>query len=117
MLRRGKGLTLGPKTTDHSGATAPDLHRLPSATRVFTLRALAAVSIERGVDCSQSGHRAQIAEVDGLLQEHRTVARDRFRQMLGDRADASEAARVLVRDQPIGARRPALGQDALEVLS
>jgi hypothetical protein len=35
------------KTTDHSGATVPDLHRLPSATRVFTIRPLAALSIER----------------------------------------------------------------------
>jgi len=43
MLRRGKGLTLGRKT-DHSGATVPDLHRLPSATRMFTIRPLAALS-------------------------------------------------------------------------
>src|SRR3984885_764677 len=35
------------KTTDHSGATVPDLHRLPSATRMFTIRARAPVSIER----------------------------------------------------------------------
>src|ERR1700722_942025 len=37
------------KTTDHSGATVPDLHRLPSATRVFTIRPLAALSIAGGL--------------------------------------------------------------------
>ena len=36
-----------PNTTDHSGATVPDFHRLPSATRPFTIRPLAALSIER----------------------------------------------------------------------
>ena len=36
--------------------------------------------------------------------------------MLGDGADAAQAPRVLVRHQPIGPRRPALGQNALEVL-
>jgi hypothetical protein len=32
---------------DHSGATVPDFHRLPPATRQLTIRAFAAVSIER----------------------------------------------------------------------
>ena len=36
--------------------------------------------------------------------------------MLGHRADAPEAARVLVGDEPIGARGAALGQDAPQVL-
>ena len=36
--------------------------------------------------------------------------------MLGDRADAAQTARVFMRDQPIGARRPTLGQDADEIL-
>ena len=44
------------------------------------------------------------------------IPRDRLRQMLGDGADAAQTARVLVRDEPIGARRAALGQDALQVL-
>ena len=37
--------------------------------------------------------------------------------MLGDRTDAAEAACVLVRDEPIGARCAPLGQDALRSLN
>lgn len=36
--------------------------------------------------------------------------------MIGDRADATQAARVLVRDQPIGAGCAPLGQHADEIL-
>ena len=66
------------KLTDYCVATAPGLHRLPSAPRAFTLRAFAAVSIE-------------------CVEEHPPIPRDRFRQMLGDGADASQASRVLMR--------------------
>jgi hypothetical protein len=45
--RRRKSLTLGRMPADHSGATVPDFHRLPPATRQLTIRAFAAVSIER----------------------------------------------------------------------
>src|SRR6202789_2080324 len=54
------------KTTDHSGATVPDLHRLPSATRVFTIRPLAALSIERRLG---SAHR------DNLEKPYRRLGR------------------------------------------
>src|ERR1700722_16719631 len=67
-LRRAsprKGSDSRSKKTDHSGATVPDLHRLPSATRLFTIRPLAALSIERVVDRRQSGrHDASV------LQKH-----------------------------------------------
>jgi hypothetical protein len=39
-----------------------------------------------------------------------------FARVLGYGADASEAARVLMSDEPIGPCRAALRQDALEVL-
>src|ERR1700722_5551919 len=47
--RRRKSLTLGRMPADHSGATVPDFHRLPPATRTFTIRSLAALSIEGAV--------------------------------------------------------------------
>src|ERR1700735_619182 len=64
-LRRAsprKGSDSRPNTTDHSGATVPDLHRLPSATRVGTIRALGALSIEPPIDCSKSKIVASRAE-------------------------------------------------------
>ena len=52
----------------------------------------------------------------GWSEENRSIPRDRFRQMLGERADAPKAPRVLMRDKPIGARRAPLRQHALQVL-
>jgi hypothetical protein len=48
-------------------------------------------------------------------QEHPSITRDRLREMRGDGADASEASRVLMRHEPVSARRAAVGQDAPQV--
>src|SRR5580693_4382520 len=48
-------------------------------------------------------------------EEDRAIPRDRFRQMLDDRADAAKTACVFMSDEPVSARRPALGQDAPQV--
>src|SRR6516165_10822853 len=52
----------------------------------------------------------------GASQKHPPIPRHRLHQMLCDNADAPEAARVFVRNEPIGARGAALGQDPDEVL-